>query len=41
MSFTRLLKYLNCIKGRFNFDIFQDIKADQEKLQIIYANIRV
>ena len=34
-------KRLIGIKGSFIFDIFQYLKADNEKLQIVYANIRV
>ena len=41
MSFLRMLKRFYSIKGNFSFDIFQFLKADHEKLQIIYANIRV
>lgn len=41
MSFLRMLKRFYSIKGNFSFDIFQYFKADNEKLQIIYANIRV
>jgi hypothetical protein len=40
-SFFRVLKRFYSIKGSFSFDIFQYLKADNEKLQIIYANIRV
>lgn len=40
-SFSRLLKRFYTIKDTFSFDIFQYLKADHEKLQIIYANIRV
>ncbi|PWA08931.1 hypothetical protein DB891_09760 [Flavobacterium laiguense] len=40
-SFLRLLKRFYGIKGNFSFDLFQYFKADYEKLQIIYANIRV
>ena len=40
-SFLRMLKRFYGIKGNFSFDIFQYLKADNEKLQIIYANIRV
>jgi hypothetical protein len=40
-SFLRMLKRFYSIKGNFSFDIFQYLKADHEKLQIIYANIRV
>ncbi len=38
------LGMLNCfytIKRKFSFDVFQYLKADPEKLQIVYANIRV
>lgn len=41
ISFLRILKRFYSIKGNFSFDIFQYLKADHEKLQIIYANIRV
>ncbi len=41
MSFLRMLKRFYAIKGNFSFDVFQYMKADHEKLQIIYANIRV
>lgn len=40
-SFLRTLKRLNLIIGRFNFDVFQYLKPENEKLQIRYANIRV
>ncbi|AOW10089.1 hypothetical protein EM308_11555 [Flavobacterium gilvum] len=40
-SFLRLLKRFYGIKGNFSFDVFQYFRADYEKLQIIYANIRV
>jgi hypothetical protein len=40
-SFLRMLKRFYSIKGNFSFDVFQYLKADNEKLQIIYANIRV
>ncbi|GEC70598.1 hypothetical protein FFL01_01370 [Flavobacterium flevense] len=40
-SFLRVLKRLNLVIGRFNFDTFQYLKVENEKLQIIYANIRV
>ena len=40
-SFLRVLKCFYTIKETFNFDIFQYLKTDKEKLQIIYANIRV
>jgi hypothetical protein len=41
MSFLRILKRFYCIMGNFSFDIFQYMKAENEKLQIVYANIRV
>ena len=41
IAFSRILKRLYNAKGTFSFDIFQYLKADPEKLQIIYANIRV
>ncbi|OAB26419.1 hypothetical protein FBFR_12945 [Flavobacterium fryxellicola] len=41
MSFLKILKRFYSIKGNFSFDVFQYLKADHEKLQIIYANIRV
>ena len=40
-SFLRILRQFDLIMGRFNFDIFQYLKVENEKLQIIYANIRV
>ena len=40
-SFQRILKRFYGIKGFFSFDIFQYLKADNEKLQIVFANIRV
>ena len=40
-SFLSLLKRFYGIIGNFSFDIFQYLKAENEKLQIIYANIRV
>jgi hypothetical protein len=41
MSFLRILKRFYSIKGNFSFDVFQYMKAENEKLQIVYANIRV
>ena len=41
ISFLRILKRFNLIFGQFNFDIFQYLEVENEKLQIIYANIRV
>lgn len=40
-SFQRILKRFYGIKSGFSFDVFQYLKAENEKLQIIYANIRV
>jgi hypothetical protein len=40
-SFLRILKRSNSVVSQFSFDIFQFSKAENEKLQIIYANIRV
>jgi hypothetical protein len=34
-------KRFSAFKGSFSFDIFQFLKAENEKLQIVYANIRV
>lgn len=39
--FQRILRHFYGIKGSFSFDVFQYLKADHEKLQIVYANIRV
>jgi hypothetical protein len=35
------LKRFVAKKGKFNFDVIPFIKIDNEKLQIVYANIRV
>lgn len=40
-SFFGFCKSVFTIKGNFSFDIFQFLKAENEKLQIVYANIRV
>lgn len=40
-SFLRILRRFYAVKETFVFDLFQYLKADHEKLQIIYANIRV
>lgn len=40
-SFLKTLKRFNMVISRFNFDVFQYLKVENEKLQIIYANIRV
>jgi hypothetical protein len=39
--FQRILKRFYGINESFSFAVFQYLKADQEKLQIVYANIRV
>ena len=41
IPYLLLWKRFGAIKGIFNFDIFQYLKAENEKLQIVYANIRV
>lgn len=40
-SYSRILKRFNEISVRFNFDKIQFLRSQNEKLQIIYANIRV
>lgn len=40
-SFLRMWKRFNAFKGSLSFDIFQYLKAENEKLQIVYENIRV
>lgn len=40
-SFLKLLVGFSAVKGSFSFDIFQYLKVENQKLQIIYANIRV
>jgi hypothetical protein len=40
-AFLRILKRFYAIKEYFCFDPSQHLKVDHEKLQIIYANIRV
>ncbi|OYX85156.1 MAG: hypothetical protein B7Y83_05785 [Flavobacteriales bacterium 32-34-25] len=40
-SFTGILKRFNLVISPFSFDIFQYLKIESQKLQIIYANIRV
>lgn len=40
-SFLNILKGFYGIKGNFVFDIFQYLRLENQKLQIIYANIRV
>ncbi len=39
--FLKMLVCFCAIKGSFSFDIFQYLKVENQKLQIIYANIRV
>ena len=40
-SFQRILKRFYAIKDAFSFDVFSFLKAENEKLQIVFANIRV
>ncbi|PKH68241.1 hypothetical protein CXF59_02570 [Flavobacterium sp. ALD4] len=40
-SFLRILRRFYSIKKYFCFDQSNHLKVDHEKLQIIYANIRV
>jgi hypothetical protein len=40
-SLLRILKRFNAMKDNFDFGIFHYLKVEHEKLQIIYANIRV
>lgn len=40
-SFLKMRVSFCVIKGSFSFDIFQYLKVENQKLQIIYANIRV
>lgn len=40
-SFLRILKRFYVIKDTFSFDVFPYFKAENEKLQIVFANIRV
>lgn len=40
-SFFRILRRLFSIKDTFSFDVFSYLKAENEKLQIVFANIRV
>jgi hypothetical protein len=40
-SYSRMLKRFIEISVRFNFDKIQFLRSQNEKLQIIYANIRV
>ncbi|MDG2432662.1 hypothetical protein, partial [Flavobacterium sp.] len=40
-SLSRMLKRFNAFKDNFDFGIFHYQKVEHEKLQIIYANIRV
>jgi len=37
----RILRRFFRIKDTFSFDIFSFLKAENEKLQIVFANIRV
>jgi len=40
-SFLRILRRFLTIKDTFSFDIFPYLKAENEKLQIVFENIRV
>lgn len=40
-SFLRILRHFYSIKDTFSFDVFTFLKAENEKLQIVFANIRV
>ncbi len=41
ISINRILKMFFVIKDTFSFDIFTFLKVENEKLQIVFANIRV
>lgn len=40
-SFLRILRQFFAIKDTLSFDVFSYLKAENEKLQIVFANIRV
>ncbi|HAH56308.1 MAG TPA: hypothetical protein DCM02_13760 [Flavobacterium sp.] len=40
-SFLRILRRFFTIRDTFSFDIFPYLKAENEKLQIVFENIRV
>jgi len=40
-SFLRILRRFFTIKDTFSFALFPYLKAENEKLQIVFANIRV
>ncbi|HQK38687.1 MAG TPA: hypothetical protein PLO52_01065 [Flavobacterium alvei] len=40
-SFLRILMRFFAVKDSFSFDIFPYLKAENEKLQIVFENIRV
>jgi hypothetical protein len=40
-SFLKVLRRFFTFKATFSFDIFPYLKAENEKLQIVFANIRV
>jgi hypothetical protein len=40
-SIKRMLRTVFVIKDTFSFDVFTFLKAENEKLQIVFANIRV
>lgn len=40
-SFLNIFKQFFTVKDTFSFDIFPYLKAENEKLQIVFENIRV
>jgi len=40
-SFLRILRRFFAMKSTFSFDVFPFLKAENEKLQIVFENIRV
>jgi hypothetical protein len=40
-SLLRILRRFYSLKDTFSFDVFSFLKAENEKLQIVFANIRV
>jgi hypothetical protein len=40
-SLLRIMKRFNALKDNFDFSLFHFLNTEHEKLQIIYANIRV
>ncbi|WP_396171591.1 hypothetical protein [Flavobacterium sp.] len=41
IPFLRILRRFFAMKDTFSFDIFPFLKAENEKLQIVFENIRV